>query len=674
MPSDASLLSRQMGTSDTITVIDNFSTLMSTPDVSTPTVRLVQDFEDGFTKADSPSSQSLVLDSTLDGSPATGGFVGAEEGTVYYENASLYMVESQQDLRWMSSYTIYALMVTSGCVGTLVLLINISLLAASKLASGGRTPMLIFLRSLCVADALIGVFGMIKMTQFIPAMTWTWVNCFLPESILFTATIASNLTHVMLSTMCFSMLKDMVRFDRKQDKHRSIFSMTFLWNGSFVLGFVPHMGWNLDDHLGWNSVNRKCLFLRYVTQSYLGLVTAIISLCIAWLLVVHVAVQILICRKKFQDPSLLELTSPVIYATRIDIVLQLTCYLPGALYIFLNCDSCAYVAGQKAANDNLSALLPLMIVRATCSTALHFKRTDQMRDILYYCLKVVKHNIMVKSGSKNTKRPVRPLLHHPSRYGPSTETQKPQVAFPSPKTQSSHHLCTSPKKGRGVQVPEHRTPSPLVLSGSQPTITEETLVVDTTSPGEDLSPAMSSAPSWSTSNMTIASTVGSNSGGSSNGVSPFTRQKGVTKSATTQNGIKTSAKSPVEMKDLPSAGSMGPHSQYWVGEIPKRDSQTFPPPTTTAPHSTMTSPVGNVIVPASPHPRLLWTKSPLTSHLNSNFHSKGPKEEKKQINNESMGILSARRLDAEFGKWKLPKGNILQSEVIVHVPAETRMT
>ena len=57
------------------------------------------------------------------------------------------------------------LVIFSSFLGVLVLVGNIFILYISKYASGGKSPTLVFVRSLCVADAIAGVFAVSKGVQ-----------------------------------------------------------------------------------------------------------------------------------------------------------------------------------------------------------------------------------------------------------------------------------------------------------------------------------------------------------------------------------------------------------------------------------------------------------------------------------------------------------------------------
>lgn len=57
------------------------------------------------------------------------------------------------------------LVIICSVLGAFVLIGNIFILGISKFASGGKSPTLVFVRSLCVADAVAGVFAVSKGIQ-----------------------------------------------------------------------------------------------------------------------------------------------------------------------------------------------------------------------------------------------------------------------------------------------------------------------------------------------------------------------------------------------------------------------------------------------------------------------------------------------------------------------------
>ena len=586
----------------------------------------------------------------------------------------------------VSSTVTNSLVIAFGCASIFVILVNILLLVSSKFASGGRTPVLIFVRSLCVADTLTGVFGILKMTQVL--MTWTWTNCFLPESLLFSATIAFNLTQVMLTTMCYSMLKDVLHFDQKQDKQRSIFSMTFIWNGSFIVGFVPHMDWNgrawgVETRYGWNSSGHICLFLKYFSKVYISFVTFVIGVSLIWLIVVNVALQVLISHRRIRDPTLLTLAWPVIRGTRVDVILQVICYLPGTLYMFVPCKQCAYEAHPLVANANLWLFMSLMVFRAMCSTALHVTRTPQIREVVAHVVKLCQHQVMMSLGmSIAAERPVRAS---PSISFIQTEPKSIAslggngVAPPLPRRYSWREEIKDRLTSNG-----HQRLAPRASSSNtdlHPTIPEEPSIINSsTDQGEtefatpQFSSTQSSAPSRSTSNVTLMSALGSmqSSSSTTSTASPTSSRKASTKSRDlNMNGLHRSASASSKLQyERETSRQAG--TSYWSGSLPRRTSLSL----------TSQSPSGGFLeepsansdnsILLSPQRHLLWAASPSASRMTSSISAltSSPQRFGKTGKKEALNNDTKPTRFHESNNEVPVRTNTVQSEVVVHVPAD----
>ena len=79
-----------------------------------------------------------------------------------------------------------------GCLSVLVFLFNVVVLVASKYTSSGKTSTLIFVRSLCVAEILMAIYGGLK--TLLSLLQPPWINCFIGESLMFTSILASLFT------------------------------------------------------------------------------------------------------------------------------------------------------------------------------------------------------------------------------------------------------------------------------------------------------------------------------------------------------------------------------------------------------------------------------------------------------------------------------------------------
>ena len=86
----------------------------------------------------------------------------------------------------------FSIIVIIGCLSGLSFLVNLIVLVASKFTSSGRTPTLIFVRSLCVADIIMAGFG--GLTTLLATLQPVWINCFIGESLMFSSMLASIFT------------------------------------------------------------------------------------------------------------------------------------------------------------------------------------------------------------------------------------------------------------------------------------------------------------------------------------------------------------------------------------------------------------------------------------------------------------------------------------------------
>lgn len=146
-----------------------------------------------------------------------------------------------------------------GALGILAIITNLIFLVLSKFTTGGKSPVLVFMRSICFADVMIGLYAIFKAFVFYSLQT-TNVNCFLPDSILITATTASVSSLVWLHLDCCLRFTHPLKYILHMKKDNIVTGMVLMWNISFVLGFVPLMGWNNMDSL--------CSYTHFYTAEY----------------------------------------------------------------------------------------------------------------------------------------------------------------------------------------------------------------------------------------------------------------------------------------------------------------------------------------------------------------------------------------------------------------------
>lgn len=153
-----------------------------------------------------------------------------------------------------------------GALGVLSILSNVIFLLLSKFTTGGSSPVLVFMRSICLADVMTGLYAVFKAVVF-NSMQSTKVNCFLPDSILITATTASVCTLVWLHVDCCLRFTHPLKYIVHIKKENIITGMVLMWNISFVLGFLPLMGWNNEDAI--------CAYHRFYSSRYVYFIASL---------------------------------------------------------------------------------------------------------------------------------------------------------------------------------------------------------------------------------------------------------------------------------------------------------------------------------------------------------------------------------------------------------------
>ena len=109
---------------------------------------------------------------SLDVTTVNGNYGNVLDLTVGRGNASrsgLVTIDEKHDVSENQydyfDHDLEVLVILSSFLGVLLLVGNIFILYISKYASGGKSPTLVFVRSLCVADAIAGVFAVSKGVQ-----------------------------------------------------------------------------------------------------------------------------------------------------------------------------------------------------------------------------------------------------------------------------------------------------------------------------------------------------------------------------------------------------------------------------------------------------------------------------------------------------------------------------
>ena len=171
-----------------------------------------------------------------------------------------------------SSPYVYLCLVSAAVLGGTALLLAASLLLASKLAISGQRPCLVFLRSKCVAEMVVGVYSLLKMHYLLYVDIPERVNAFLADSLLFAALFLINMTLTLETLNCLCQLQQPARPRMLLGKGSAVTVTILLWNAAFVFGFLPQMGWNANES--------TCLYGEYYSSSYVAMATTVLLGCV----------------------------------------------------------------------------------------------------------------------------------------------------------------------------------------------------------------------------------------------------------------------------------------------------------------------------------------------------------------------------------------------------------
>ncbi|ESO89879.1 hypothetical protein LOTGIDRAFT_164572 [Lottia gigantea] len=260
--------------------------------------------------------------------------------------------------------------------GTTIL--NLIVLLASKFASGGESPTLVFVRSLCVADVLLGVYGGFKMIMFFN-VDILMMNFFLPESLFFTALLASGLSLLSLNIDCSIKLSQPFKYLMHMDKKNIITFMVLLWNFSFIIGFLPQIGWNNIDH-----VKSFFTFFSWTFFLFHGILVFIsIVLNVIMIVFLRTKTKQINTNQNFMRASTHEFQKyhRLVVTTIIDTILWLSCTIPFYTYLGLFCSECP-LADSINSDKNIVYFIPVFLVKSFISGLVHGYRTAQIKSVI----------------------------------------------------------------------------------------------------------------------------------------------------------------------------------------------------------------------------------------------------------------------------------------------------
>lgn len=260
----------------------------------------------------------------------------------------------------------------------LTVLVNCAVLVAFKFTTGGKSSTLVFMRSLCLGDVLIGMFGIFKCI-LLNNLDSRLINCFLPESVFVSASTTICLTLLWLNIDSYLRLMKPFGYVNNMDKHNVIIATMVLWNIAFIIGFLPQMGWNDQEF--------DCNFFQFYRLSYvivIGLLwcSCIVGSCIMQVKLYH-ARKSIEQGNNFISPQSLEYKKykQLIATMRNDIVILILCYLPLIIYIIYY-----FIKDRQNLTDtahiNLIFFLPLFLIRSFISAFIHSYRTVRIHRVM----------------------------------------------------------------------------------------------------------------------------------------------------------------------------------------------------------------------------------------------------------------------------------------------------
>lgn len=260
----------------------------------------------------------------------------------------------------------------------IVVVVNSIVLFATKFTTGGKSSTLIFMRSLCLSDMLIGMFGLFKCVLLLNIETRV-INCFLPESLFVSASTIVCLTLLWLTNDSYLRLARPLGFINNMDKHNVIIATMVLWNVGFIMGFLPQMGWNTHEF--------ACDLFKFYSTSYIILICFIWTFC----LLGCGMTQALLYRTNRSIQRENSLVAPMsmevikykhlIATIRNDILILTLCYVPLMGYLFY------YISvrpreGDHYASTNMVFFLPIFLIRSFISAFIHSYRTVRIQRIM----------------------------------------------------------------------------------------------------------------------------------------------------------------------------------------------------------------------------------------------------------------------------------------------------
>ncbi|XP_059151078.1 lysophosphatidic acid receptor 3-like [Physella acuta] len=269
----------------------------------------------------------------------------------------------------------FTAIVTILCFSAFVFLCSSLVLMATRYTSGGRSATLVFLRSLCLSDILMSTYGVSKMIMLMYLDTLN-INFFLPDSLFFTASLASTMSLLSLNIDCYLKLARPLKY-AQMDKDTVITIMLLVWNGAFILGFLPLVGWHDHDY-----THR---FFDFYPWHYLLFSGFIIVVCVVACIACMVSLN-----KSYTIPKTDVFSTRTLEARKYhhlhrtiiaECVTWLLCYLPFFVYIALACRQCL-LSDYDYSDAVVIYFIPVFLVKSLFSSALQAFRTLHVHIIM----------------------------------------------------------------------------------------------------------------------------------------------------------------------------------------------------------------------------------------------------------------------------------------------------
>ncbi|XP_036365804.1 adenosine receptor A2b-like [Octopus sinensis] len=279
-------------------------------------------------------------------------------------------------LEWPEDNNLIVIQILFAVLGSLSFILNSFVLIESKNASGGQSPSLVFVRTLIVADALIGLFGIVK-TIYIEYRKIRSIDCFLSESLLITASTASALSLLWLTADSSLRLSRPLDLQFHMHKKNVIALMVIVWNGSFIIGFSSQMGWVLFDY--------TCLFFCYYSSTFLLFVGILWNNCVFITVCLLIYYQCLNRRIQNND-HILTLSSKeykryagLLSISKYHIIVWLLTYLPLIFYIAIS-----YFCDEDSTKPNYTILyfLLLPLFKSITCAVLHAYQCQEINSVV----------------------------------------------------------------------------------------------------------------------------------------------------------------------------------------------------------------------------------------------------------------------------------------------------